>query len=163
MQSLWDFFKNWYPGTMTTVRICLCQRKEKRQLKIQVSHKDRGAWKASSSGIMVRAGRALFQRKAKGQKFQPVFLTSPKDSGHRVHLCWKPELSEAPNLSRMHQHLGTTWDWGGGGARREISRWIVRQFIDIYITRINVFPKIAFPFSALRPPAKEGGTEILLH
>lgn len=28
--------------------------------------------------------------------------------------------------------------------------------------RINVFPKIAFPFSALRPTTKEGGTEILL-
>ena len=28
--------------------------------------------------------------------------------------------------------------------------------------RINVFPKIAFPFSVLRPPAKEGGTKILL-
>lgn len=44
----------------------------------------------------------------------------------------------------------------------EISRWIVRQFTDIYITRINVFPKIAFPFSVLRPPAKEGGIKILL-
>lgn len=64
---------------------------------------------------------------------------------------------------KSKQKASALWDHLGPRQGREISRWIVRQFIDIYIKRINVFPKTAFPFSALRPPAKEGGTEILLH
>lgn len=103
----------------------------------------------------LRAERSLFQR-IEGAEIAASLPHLPLKIQDTGFLCAEKQSYLKP-ASRMHQHLGTTWDRGWGGeACREISRWTVRQFIDIYITRINVFPKIAFPFSALKTTSKRG-------